>query len=244
MQFNFLWIRKIPIFAGSFPLIFRYLLLSSAIILLTSAALATLDEAYGTVTNVVDGNTFDVTIEKADPRISYSVERIRLADVKSPDIGTVPGPAARDFTFAVLMNKRVYLDIDELSGSGSGRDADGRLICVAYITGFYGQPLAYPNFNQMLVDSGHASLENSTSNEFDPMNWRSGEDPKPVAEPLQGLQQNLQNGVKNGSKNDPQNDLLPKLQDYAENEIDRAAKEGWDWLKSQISGSSSPGAGD
>lgn len=83
--------------------------------------MAAQDEAYGMVTNVVDGNTFDVTIEKADPRISYSVERIHLADVKSPEIDTVQGPAARDFTFAVLMNKRVYLDIDELSGSGSGQ---------------------------------------------------------------------------------------------------------------------------
>ena len=238
MQFNSWRIQEIPAPAGLLPLIWRFLLLSSAIILLTSAALASLDEAYGIVTNVVDGNTFDVTIEKADPRISYSVERIRLADVNSPEIDTIQGPAARDFTFAVIMNKRVYLDIDELSGSGSGRDAYGRLICVAYLTGIYGQPLASPNFNQMLVDSGHARMENSTSNEFDPQNWRSGEDSKPIAEPLRSLQQTLQNYTPNDTKNDLQKDLLPKLQDYAGNELDRAAKEGWNWLKSQISGSS------
>ena len=239
MQFNSRRIRRIPIPAGSFPFLLRVLLLSTATILLTSAALASQDEAYGMVTNVVDGSTFDVTIEKADPRISYSVERISLADVKSPEIDTVQGPAARDFTFAVLMNKRVYLDIDELSGSGSGRDDFGRLVCVAYITGIYGQPLAYPNFNQMLLDSGHASLENSTSNEFDPQDWQSGEDFKPVAEPPQGPQQTMQNDTLNGPKNDPKNDLLPKLQEYAGNELDRAAKEGWDWLKGQIIGSSS-----
>ena len=163
MQNNSWWIQKITAPAGSLTLLLQFLLLSTAIILLTSVTLASLDEANGVVTNVVDGNTFDVTIEKADPRISYSVERISLADVKSPDIDTVQGPGARDFTFAVLMNKRVYLDIDELSGGGSGRDSYGRLVCVAYLTGIYGQPLASPNFNQMLVDSGHASLENSTS---------------------------------------------------------------------------------
>ena len=237
MQFNSRRIRKITVPAISFPLIIRYLLLLSAIVLLTSAALASLDEAYGTVTNIVDGNTFDVTIEKADPRITYSVERIRLADVKSPEIDTIQGPAARDFTFAVLMNKRVYLDIDELSGSSSGRDADGRLICVAYLTGIYGQPLTYPNFNQMLVDSGYAELENSTDNEFNPQDWRSGGDSKPVAEPRQGLQQTLQNDTQNGPKNDLQKDLLPKLQDYAGSQLDTAAKEGWNWLKGQINGS-------
>ena len=237
MQNNSWWIQKITAPAGSLTLLLRFLLLSTAIILLTSVTLASLDEAYGVVTNVVDGNTFDVTIEKADPRISYSVERISLADVKSPDIDTVQGPAARDFTFAVLMNKRVYLDIDELSGGGSGRDSDGRLICVAYLTGIYGQPLASPNFNQMLVDSGHASLENSTSNEFDPEDWRSGGDLQQIVKSVQGLKPPLQNHTPNNSNNDTQKDLLPKLQDYAGNELDRAAKEGWDWLKGQISGS-------
>ena len=82
------------------------------------------------------------------------------------------GQKQRDFTFAVLMNKRVYLDIDDLSADG--RDSYGRLICVAYLTGFYGQPLAAPNFNRLLVDSGQARLENFTNNEFDPQDWRSG----------------------------------------------------------------------
>ena len=252
MQFNSWLIQKIPAPAVSIPLLLLFLLIPSAIILLTPAALASQDEVYGTVTNVVDGNTFDVTIEKADTRISYSVERIRLADVKSPEIETLQGPAARDFTFAVLINKRVYLDIDDLSGSGrgSGRDANGRLICVAYLTGIYGQPLVSPNFNRLLVDSGHAKLENSTNNEFDPRDWWSEESTPPAVEPLQGLQQtpqrvtqnniqnNIQNDTQNDTQNDPKNDLeknlLPRLQEYAEKELDKAARDGWDWLKGQI----------
>jgi len=50
------------------------------VILLSIIVEAAQDEAYGVVTNVVDGDTFDVTIEKADYRISSAVERVRLAD--------------------------------------------------------------------------------------------------------------------------------------------------------------------
>jgi endonuclease YncB( thermonuclease family) len=190
-------------------------------------ALAAQDEAYGIVTNVVDGDTFDVTIEKAGAKVAYSVERIRLADVDSPEMESQNGPEARDFTFAVLMNKRVYLDIDDLSATG--RDSYGRLICVAYLTGFYGQPLATPNFNRLLVDSGHARSDNFTNNEFDPQYWRSsgpGQILSAEAGPLQGLGQDLKQNLTE--------DLLPRLQDSAEKELDRAARVGWDWLKGQI----------
>jgi hypothetical protein len=187
-------------------------------------ALAALDEAYGIVTNVVDGDTFDVTIEKTDPRVVYSVERIRLADVDSPEMDSEDGLQARDFAFAVLRNKRVYLDIDDRSGTG--RDAHGRLICVAYLAGAYGQPLASPNFNRLLVDSGHARLENFTNNEFDPQNWISSQGILEEAGPLQGLGQDWQKNLTEG--------LLSRLRQSAGAELDRAAKEGWDWLKGQI----------
>jgi hypothetical protein len=122
------------------------------------------------------------------------------------------------------MNKRVYLDIDDLSANG--RDSYGRLICVAYLTGVYGQPLAAPNFNRLLVDSGHARLDNFTNNEFDPQDWRSGPSFQAEAEPLQGLGQDLQQNL--------QEDLLPRLQESAGKELEKAAKEGWNWLKGQI----------
>jgi hypothetical protein len=95
---------------------------------------------------------------------------------------------------------------------------------VAYLTGFYGQPLAAPNFNRLLVDSGHARLENFTDNEFDPQNWRSGQ--ALAADPLHSLGQELQKNLTE--------DLLPRLQESAGKELDKAAKEGWDWLKGQI----------
>ena len=198
--------------------------ISSSLFILPFIALAAQDEAYGIVTNVVDGDTFDVTIEKAGAKVAYPVERIRLADVDSPEMNSENGPAAKDFTFALLMNKRVYLDIDDLSANG--RDSYGRLICVAYLTGFYGQPIAAPNFNRLLVDSGHARLDNFTNNEFDPKDWRNGQGPQRESEPLQSLGQELQKNLTQ--------DLLPRLQESAGKEMDKAAKEGWDWLKGQI----------
>jgi micrococcal nuclease len=189
----------------------------SLLILLPIMGLAAQDEAYGVVTNVVDGDTFDVTIEKADSRIVSGIERVRLADVNSPEIDTAQGPSAKDFTFAVLMNKRVYLDIDDLSGSG--RDTYGRLICVVYLTGYYGQPLASPNFNRMLVDSGHASLDNFTNNEFNPKDWWSGRESGSTSVPLESLLQ----------------DPLRQLQQSAGNELEKEAGGAWDWIKGQIS---------
>jgi endonuclease YncB( thermonuclease family) len=124
-------------------------------------------ESYGIVNNIVDGTSFDMYIEKADPRIVSSVERIKLADIESPSIATPSGINARDFTFAVLMNKRVFLDIDDFYG----RDTNGRLVCVAYLSSSQGQPIEMPCFNRVLVDSGLARLENSTNNEFVPDNW-------------------------------------------------------------------------
>jgi len=180
-------------------------------------------EAYGVVTNIVDGDTFDVTIEKADSRIFSSVERIRLADVNSPEMNTSTGPAAKDFTFAVLMNKRVYLDIDDLSGSG--RDAYGRLICVAYLTGIYGQPMTSPSFNRMIVESGHARLENSTNNEFDPDDWWSRQD-SGSGSGSGSIGDELENQL---------HDLLIQLQNDAGKELDKKATDALDWLKGQIS---------
>ena len=56
--------------------------------LLPILALGAPYEASGIVTNVVDGDTFDLRIDKTDPRIIYEIERVRLADVDSPEMRT------------------------------------------------------------------------------------------------------------------------------------------------------------
>jgi endonuclease YncB( thermonuclease family) len=146
------------------------LYLLAIIALMQISALGYPNEACGIVTKIVDGDTFDVTIERGDQRLSSGVERVRLADVDSPEIDTDKGIDARDLTSAILLNRRVYLDIDDYSP----RDSYGRLVCVVYLSGYYDQPIAVPCFNRILVDSGMADVEDFSDNEFDPDDWWRG----------------------------------------------------------------------
>jgi endonuclease YncB( thermonuclease family) len=149
-------------------LLVSVLLLSSLLLgAVLSTASAAMDETYGIVTNTIDGDTIDVMIEKADSRIDSGVERIRLADVDSPEINTLEGIEARDFAYAVLLGKRVFIDLDDLKG----RDAYNRLVGVVYLCGESDTPVPVPCFNRMLVDSGHAVVDNFTDNEFNPQDW-------------------------------------------------------------------------
>ena len=202
------------------PLISAISLASMAFIIFSSICLAAPDEAYGRVTNIVDGDTFDVDIEKADPRVEDRVERVKLADVETLDMKTADGPAARDFTYAVLQGRRVYLDIDDLSPAG--RDAEGSLVCVVSLSGAYSQPLAWPNFNRLLVDSGHARLDNSTDNEFDPRYW------------WDDGSSGFSGGALEDVSQDIREELLPKIEESAESALDRAAREMWQWFKAQM----------
>ena len=208
--------------------IIRILLALAMMAFLTLVVTAAQDEAYGMVTNVLDGDTFDITIEKADSRIASSVERIRLADVDSPEMDTPGGLTARDFTYAVLMNKRVFLDIDDRSGNG--RDPYGRLVCVAYLTGVYGQPLMTPSFNQMLVNCGHAEINDFTNNEFSLEESRSD-----VSSPEEGSL-NVQPGDNLSNQLESlKSDLLSELRDALAKELDKRADEAVDWLRGQSS---------
>ncbi len=61
------------------------------LLLLIALAAGTPDEATGRVSKVVDGDTFDVTLQEHDSRISEDLIRIRLADIDTPE---VRGPKA------------------------------------------------------------------------------------------------------------------------------------------------------
>ncbi len=112
-------------------------------------------EVSGVVTNVVDGDTFDVE----------GFGRVRLADVDSPEIDTPAGKAAKFFAETMLLGETVHLDVDDLGG----KDRYGRWVCVAYVedpeTG------SWVNFNSMLVTSGYAEVKDFQDNEFDPRGW-------------------------------------------------------------------------
>jgi len=142
------------------------LVLASLLPILASAAP---DEASGMVTNVVDGDTFDLRIDKTDPRIIYEIERVRLADVDSPEMSTPEGPPAKVFATDTLLGKKVWLDIDDKSRDG--RDPYGRLIAVVYLEDLDGTINTTHPFNRLLVDAGHAIVKDFTNNEFDPAAW-------------------------------------------------------------------------
>lgn len=147
------------------------------LLLLPVVAIASPDEASGTVIGVVDGKTFDVRIDKNDSRIRESVERVTLADLEvtddlmneSTNESTSEDTSTKDLAFAILLNKTVWLDIDDKSIDG--RNSAGELVSILYLSGLDGEIVTSPSFNRMLVDYRIAELNDSDANEFDPADW-------------------------------------------------------------------------
>ncbi len=140
-----------------------------SILLLISLATGAPDEAYGRVTKVVDGDTFDVTLEDYNSsQVSEDVIRIRLADIDTPEVrgpkACEAGKEASTYTRTWLQSTYVFLDLDDKTG----KDPYGRWVAVVYLAES-GQPGR--NFNKQLVDSGHAVIDDFRNNEFDPGSW-------------------------------------------------------------------------
>jgi micrococcal nuclease len=137
-----------------------------SMLLLISLAAGSPDEATGQVTKVVDGDTFDVTLDNHDSRISEDIIRIRLADIDTPEVrgpkACEAGKKASAYTKKWLLNTFVSLDLDDKTG----KDTYGRWVAVCYLRD--GR-----NFNKMLVDAGHAMIKDFKNNEFDPGSWWS-----------------------------------------------------------------------
>ncbi len=83
------------------------------------------DIIWGDVTNIVDGDTFDVhvTHHSKDNKISYdNQERIRIAGIDTPEIPSASGLRAKHHLERHLLNKHVKLIIQ-------ARDVYRRLVC-------------------------------------------------------------------------------------------------------------------
>ena len=73
-------------------------------------------------TYIVDGDTFDID----------TGERIRLADIDTPEPFQEGGPEAEEYLTSLILGKTVYLDIDykyETDYKGTG----DRLVCIVYL---------------------------------------------------------------------------------------------------------------
>jgi micrococcal nuclease len=68
-----------------------------------------------------------------------------------------------------LLNNLVYLDLD----NKNGKDPYGRWVAVVYLAKSDGSLNLTRNFNRMLMDFGHAVIEDFKNNEFDPQRWWS-----------------------------------------------------------------------
>ena len=197
-----------------------------------AAGVASPYDASGIVTSVIDGGTFYVSLEGSGysgSALGYAsssgATRVVLADLFVPDPDSPRGVSARDLTTAILLNKRVYLDIDD----GAQKDPHGGMACKVYLSGVYGRPVMMPCFNRIMVDSGYASVNATSGSEFNPDDWWSGgpnlNSSKSGGSGLDGFGNEVENLT---------DDLLGSSSDQIINGINGTMKEAEGWLRGQL----------
>ena len=83
------------------------------------------DTIAGTVTNVVDGDTFDLRVYHQDPGNSRKYndnERIRITDIDAPELQSSQGQRSKDALERKIKGKTVVCYVQ-------ARDTFGRLVC-------------------------------------------------------------------------------------------------------------------
>ncbi len=137
-----------------------------SILFFISLAASAPDEAYGRVVKVVDGDTIDVQLQ--DSLLSEDLIRVRLADIDCPETrgskACEAGKNASAYAKTWLQSTYVFLDLDDKTG----KDPFDRWVAVVYLSE-NNQPGR--NFNKMLVDAGHAIIDDFENNEFNPGSW-------------------------------------------------------------------------
>ena len=109
-------------------------------------------DEQGRVTNIVDGDTFDIA----------NGERIRLGDVSAPESGESGGSQATSILNSLINGKTVYLDTDPTRSYG-------RLVAVVYVKH---NSTHYKNINKVLLDIYQPPFYiQNYPNEFNPSMW-------------------------------------------------------------------------
>ena len=86
------------------------------------------DTIRGPVTNIVDGDTFDMKVTHVGKNNEHDyndVERIRIADISAPELKQLGGEHSKDLLELKLKGKEVRCSVQT-------RDTYGRI--VAYVT--------------------------------------------------------------------------------------------------------------
>lgn len=125
------------------------------------------DEVIGRVVSVISGDSFGIEMKTSDPRVN-NIDSVKLADIEAPSTLIPKGKDARKYADSILKNKTVSIDID--NNTSSGRNEWNQLICVIYLMTSDNR-LIWPPVNRIMVDSGHAVLNDDKSNEFNASTW-------------------------------------------------------------------------
>lgn len=110
-------------------------------------------DAVGIGIYIVDGDTLDVS----------GLERIRLADINTPESGKNGYQEAKDYLISLTLDKTVYVDIDDL-----GSTSYGRIIAMIFVRHNSTHLL---NINKAIIMNGFGIIWDFTNNEFDPNEW-------------------------------------------------------------------------
>ena len=135
--------------------------------------LADLEVPDDTVSEPIDG-AMNEPPGPANESIMVGANESTLGSANGSMYGSTNGStsdetSAKELAVAILLNKTVWLDIDDRSEGG--RNSEGELVTVLYLSGLDDQPVISPSFNRMLVDYRIAELNDSDENEFDPADW-------------------------------------------------------------------------
>lgn len=125
------------------------------------------DEVVGRVVSVISGDSFGIEMKTSDSRVNH-IDSVKLADIEAPSTLMPKGKDARKYADSLLKNKTVSIDIDD--NTGSGRNEWNQLVCVIYLMTSDNR-LIWPPVNRIMVDSGHAVLNDDKNNEFNASTW-------------------------------------------------------------------------
>ncbi len=128
-------------------------------------------ELNGTVTGVVDGDTFRILAENGT---RYA---IRMADVNASELGQVGYDEAKSFLNSLINGKPVYLDVDNLY-TWDNKGQGNRIVAIAYVVF---NSTHFLNVNEAMFQGGYVEKKDY-SNEFDPYSWNLYEPKNSTAE--------------------------------------------------------------
>jgi endonuclease YncB( thermonuclease family) len=118
-------------------------------------------EMNGTVTQIVDGDTFYFVA------LNGTKYTIRMADVNASEIGQTGYVEAKAALDSMIYGKTVYLDVDDLY-IWDNRGTGSRVVAIPYIDH---NSTHFLNVNEAMFQGGYVEKKDYR-NEFNPYTWR------------------------------------------------------------------------